>query len=308
MNKTALVVGTVAYDILFPIQGDIRKEIPLQNGKLRSVNMSFLARKSQYYYGGTAGNIAYGLGIQGFKPIMFSAVGKDFEKDFQKHLEKHGVICKPIIGPKDSETPKCFQISDDLHQQITIFQVNYYGDKVDNMLLSETISKEELKKVKIAIFSPGNNLSTLNNTQEFRRINTEATVIFDPGMNVTTFSKEDIIECTSFSNILISNDVEILRIQKVHKLSIKDLLEIGLEYVIETKGEKGSTIHSLKEKVNIPIVKPRRVVETTGAGDAYRAGLIAGLLNGEDIKASCKLGAQIGSKCVEEYGGQGYKI
>lgn len=308
MDKLALVVGSIAFDILFPIQGDIRKEIPLKNGKIRSVNMSFLARKSQYYYGGTAGNIAYGLGILGYKPIMFSAVGEDFNKDYRKHLEKIGVICRPIIGPRGSETAKCSQISDELHQQITIFQTNYYGDRIDDMSLLETIMQEELEKVKAAIFSPGNNVSTLNNTQEFRRINQEAIIIFDPGMNVTTFSKEDLTECASLSNILISNDVEILRIEKVHGFSILELLDIGLDFVIETKGEKGSTIHTHSERIDIPIVKPRKVVETTGAGDAYRAGLIAGLLEGKDIREVCRLGAKVSSKCVEEYSGQGYKI
>jgi adenosine kinase len=308
MDGNALVVGSIALDILFPIEGDIRKEIPLKNGKLRNVNMTFLARKSQYYFGGTAANIAYGLGILGFKPLMFSAVGEDFNNDFKSHLEKHSVICKPIVGPKGSKTATSFQISDNFHQQITIFQTNYYGDRIDDMSLLETISKSELKKIKIAIFSPGNNLSTLNNTLEFRRTNKEATVIFDPGMNVTTFTKEDLTECASLSDILISNDVEILRIQKIHKLSIDDLLKVGLEKIIETKGERGSTIHTSRKKINIPSVKPKRIVETTGAGDAYRAGMIGGLLQGKTLEKACQLGAKLGSKCVESYGGQEYTL
>ncbi len=308
MKNQILVAGSVAFDILFPIQGDIRKEIPLKNGKLRSVNMTFLARKSKYYYGGTAANIAYGLGIQGFNPIMFSAVGYDFKKDFQKHLEKNRVVCKPIVGGKKTETAKSFQISDEIYQQITIFQANHYGDRIDDMSIYETIAKSDIKNIKIAIFSPGNNTSTLNNIQEFRRINDKATVIFDPGMNVTTFSKEDIIECISLSNILISNDTEILRIRKVHGLTINELIKVGLKYVIETKGEKGSVIHTKSKKIKINARKPRKVVETTGAGDAYRAGMIAGLLKGKNIKDACKVGSIISSKCVEEYGGQGYKL
>lgn len=308
MDKNALVVGGVALDILFPIEGDIRKEIPLKNGKLRNVNMTFLVRKSQYYFGGTAANIAYGLGLLGFKPLMFSTVGEDFNDDFRSHLEKHSVICKPIVGPEGSKTATSFQISDDFHQQITIFQTNYYGDRIDDMSLLETISKSELERTKIAIFSPGNNLSTLNNTLEFRRINKEATVIFDPGMNVTTFTKENLIECASLSNILISNDVEILRIRKVHKLSIDDLLKVGLENIIETKGERGSTIHTSRKKINVPPKKPKIIVETTGAGDAYRAGMIGGLLQGKTLKSACLLGAKLGSKCVESYGGQEYTL
>jgi len=308
MTSHILVVGSVALDVIFPIEGDLRKEIPLKNGKIRNVNMTFLARKSEYYYGGTAGNIAYGLGLLKCSPIMFSAVGEDFKQDYKKHLEKFGVICKPIVGNKDSETSRSFQISDDLHQQITMFQANYYGDRLDDMSLLETITKEELLKIKYAIFSPGNNVSTLNNIREFKRYNQEAMIIFDPGMNVTSFTKEDLKESTSLSDILISNDVEILRIKKYHKLSIKELLDIGLDYVIETQGENGSTIHNLKSKIHIPIVKPNKLVETTGSGDAYRAGLIAGLYKGKNIKDACKLGARIASKSVEEYGGQGYKL
>jgi len=108
MKGNILFVGTVAYDILFPIQGDIRNEIPLEGGELRNVNMSFLARKSQYYYGGTAANIAYGLGLLSKSPVMFSAVGADFEDDFRGYLEGHGVLCAPIVGKKKTETAKCF--------------------------------------------------------------------------------------------------------------------------------------------------------------------------------------------------------
>jgi len=82
-------------------------------------------------------------------------------------------------------------------------------------------------------------------------------------------------------------------------------LDIGLEYVIETKGV---LYRSKKGNTHIPIVKPRKVVETTGAGDAYRAGMISGLLDEKGIKAACQIGAKLGSKCVEEYGGQGYKL
>jgi len=293
-NPNILVVGGIAIDILFPIHGDIRNEIPLKEGKLRSVNMSFLALKSQYHYGGTSGNIAYGLGLLNKNPIMFSAVGEDFKKDYESHLEDSGVICKPIVGPSGSEMAKCFQISDSLHQQITIFQANYYGERIDDMSLLETLKEDQLKKIEYAIFTPGNATSTLNNIIEFKRINNKAEIILDPGMNVTNFSKEDLLESISHSNILISNDVEILRIKTFHGFDIKDLLAIGLDYVIETKGEEGSTIYSKSKIVNIPIIKPKKVIETTGAGDAYRAGLIAGLSEGMEITKAAELGAKLG--------------
>ena len=93
------------------------------------------------------------------------------------------------------------------------------------MVLVEALSRESLINMKCAIFSPGNNISTLNHIQEFRRINKKATIIFDPGMNVTSFSREDISECSSLSSILISNDIEILRIEKVHGLKIYWILD-----------------------------------------------------------------------------------
>ncbi len=308
MNKQILVVGSVALDILFPIQGDMRKEIPLKNGKVSKVNLTFLAEKSHYYYGGTAGNICYGLGLLGFKPTLFSAVGEDFNQDYKTHLEKHGVICRPIVGSQKTETAKSFQISDEHHQQITIFQANYYGERLDNMSLFETLKKDNLKKFAIAIFSPGNNKSTLNTMLEFRKVNRKATVIFDPGMNVTSFTKENMQECISHSDILISNDVEIARIKSFHKLNKEQLIKLGLKYVIETKGEDGSVIHNNNESIKVPAVKPSKIVETTGAGDAYRAGMIAGLVENKPIVTACKQGAKVGALCVEEYGGQGYSL
>ncbi|MBN2015432.1 hypothetical protein JW766_01230 [Candidatus Dojkabacteria bacterium] len=308
MKRNILIVGTIAFDILFPIQGDMRKEIPLKRGKIRSVNMTFLARKSQYYYGGTAGNMAYGLSLLGKNPIIFSVAGIDFKDNYQQYLEDKGIICKPIIGPKLSESAKAYIISDDLHQQIQVFQANYYGERSDDVSLFETLSKAELGGIKIAIFSALTNTATLNTIREFRRLNKKATVILDIGVNIPRFSKVELEECISLSNIFISNEIELWELNRLHKLSTKDLLSLGIEYVIETKGEKGSSIYSVNKRVDIEGVKPREVIETTGAGDAYRAGLIAGLIEGKDIKESCKIGARLAAKSVEEYGGQGYKI
>jgi adenosine kinase len=97
-GNRALVVGSVAFDVIFGIHGDIRKEIIVKEGAVDKVNMMFTAKGKQRYFGGTAGNIAYGLGLLEEKPMVFSVVGKDFQQEYGLHLEKHLVELKTITS------------------------------------------------------------------------------------------------------------------------------------------------------------------------------------------------------------------
>jgi adenosine kinase len=114
------------------------------------------------------------------------------------------------------------------------------------------------------------------------------------------------------SDIFIGNDTEIAQLKTLFDLDIETLLEMGIKAVIETKGEKGVSIHSMIKgtlsTTDLSSIKPTRVLETTGAGDAFRSGLIYGLVHDKTIVESCKIGTYMGAKCVEEYSGQMYKI
>lgn len=303
-----LVVGSISFDVLFDVHGDIKKEIPLRDGAISNINLMFTANSKKEYFGGTAGNIAYGLGLLKEKPIVFSLVGRDFTPDYQEHLEKFGIIVK-VIEKEDEFSATYYAISDEAKQQIGIWQPNAYGKWIDKSQMLETLTKTELKAIKIAIFSPGTGISTRNMIKEFRKYNKKATVIFDPSQVLSIFyDKPLLLECISNSNIFIGNETEIAQLNTLFGLNVHDLLELGLETVIETKGEKGVVLYTKDETIEVPAFKANRFTEATGAGDAFRSGFISGLSKGKSLEESARLGTYMGAKSVEELGGQLYTI
>ena len=310
MRNKALVVGSVGFDYIFAIHGNMKEKLPLKEGKLSTINIMFRAKNKEVYYGGTGGNIAYGLGLLSEKPMLFSVVGHDFFTAYAGHLEKVGVNLK-LFHPKGGVFSSNFYgISDEHYQQIGIFQPNVYAEHIDEVKLKSRLSNKDFESTKVAIFSPGTGVSTRNHMLEFyKKVGDKATIIFDPSEEATTTYDEILLkECLSLANIFISNGTELNQIKRMYRFSVKEILNIGVKYVIETLGKKGSIIHSKEGQTRIPIKKPRKVVETTGAGDAFRAGLIHGLLHDKSIQQSAKIGAMVASYSVEEYGGQGYTV
>ncbi|MBN1915739.1 hypothetical protein JW796_01945 [Candidatus Dojkabacteria bacterium] len=305
----ALIVGSVAFDIIFSVEGNMRDEFPLSGSALRSINITLIANGRTQYYGGTAANIAYGMGLLNNSTFLFSVVGDDFYPNFEERLKKHNVEPRVIRGEKGSFTAHAYQISDKKHQQIVIWQPNVYYDLINEVGLDTTITEKDFDSIKVAIFSPGTPASTLNHLLEFnKKKRKDAISIFDPSRILNLFTKEQMTQCLGLSNMVISNDIEIASLRNNFGLDIPAVLNSGPDMVIETKGEEGSIIHTKDENVFIQAAKPKKVIETTGAGDAYRAGLIHGILKGEQIEQAAKYGAVIGSFCVECYSGQTYSF
>ncbi len=313
IEKTALVVGSVAFDVIFDIRGKIQDEILVEeNGKLGKQNLMFTAKDKKHFFGGTGGNISYGLGILDVKPLLFSVAGKDFKGEFENHLKNNGVDLRVDVK-KDGHTASFYGMSDDLRQQIGVYQPNAYGE-VDETPLSKTLSKKDFESVGVAIFSAGTGKSIYNHMKELRnKLGKKCIFIFDPGQVISVFYDKKLLEDTlKLTDIFIGNEIEFKQLESILGYGVDKLLKSGLRAVIQTLGEKGSIIYEMEnnecKKTHISVVKAKKVVETTGAGDAYRAGLIYGLLNGMDLESACKIGAKLGAKNVETIGGQAYKI
>jgi len=304
-NYQILIDGSLGLDIIFSVENSIKDSIHIKNGVLQKQNLMFTANSKKEYFGGTGGNIAYGLGILGAKPLLFSAVGKDFAFSYKKHLKKKGIDLRLFVD-YNGYLATFYGITDSIGEQIGIWQPNAYT-KIDSLSLGKYISKKDFKNISIAIFSPGTPKSILKHLKEFKKNSSEnAMIIFDPGQVSLYFNKDDLLKCLDLCTLFIANEIEFNLIENKIGDNLKNYLIQKNKNYIETKGENGSEVYWGGKKIQIPITKPKKILEPTGAGDAYRAGLIFGLWQGVKIEKACLLGAKIAAKSLEYHGSQEY--
>lgn len=308
-SKKALVVGSVVIDTLFDLSSNIKDHINLKDGALAVQNLMFTAQNKKEYYGGTAANISYGLGLLKQKPILASVVGKDFSLNFKKHLKENGVDLR-IHEDKKEFTANFYGMSDLNKEQIGIFLPNVYGKYVESISLSKILSKKDFSQISIAIFSSGTAKSITSHIVEFKKkAKKGAVLIFDPGqILMSSFDKIMLKKCFENADILIGNEVEISQIRNHFGFSFDEISKLGVSSIIETQGEKGSILYTKNSTKTIQAIKVKKVIDPTGAGDAFRAGLIHGLLLDKKTEEAMELGAKLGALCVQSYGGQSYKI
>ncbi len=303
-----LVSGSVSYDNIFSLTTPIAKQIVLRAGVVGRQNMMFSGNQKEVYFGGTGGNIAYGLSILGASPILVSGAGKDFG-EYAKRLKSLGVKNSVFID-RDGYTAMFYGMTDPNKEQIGIFQPNSYHSIIKNKSLSTLLGKKNIKDFSIAIFSPGNANSILKNIVEFRKLGRkDAFVILDPGQMVKIdFTKKILMDAVSLSDMLILNEQEAHFIKHEFSITHENLFEKGLKYFLVTYGNKGSVLYSKNEKIEISANLAKKVVDPTGAGDAYRAGLIYEIARGGTIKDAMKKGSILGARCVASPGCQTYKV
>ncbi len=212
-TSSILVSGSLVYDTIFSLNGTIREQIQIENGAVGKQNLMFTGNAKEIYFGGTGGNIAFGLGLLGIKPTLVSVAGRDIAI-YEEHLEKYGVILK-IKKIKFGFTPTFYGLTDDNKEQIGIYQGGVSSIELPSLLLKKLLTVKEFSNIKIAIFSPGTAKSITKQILEFRKINKKALVIFDPGqMLAIDFTKELLEKAFKNSDIGIFNDTEFVILQK----------------------------------------------------------------------------------------------
>ncbi len=300
MSKKIFIAGSLAFDIIFSIPEDFKKSIPLQNGKLKKFNASYTANNKREYPGGTAGNIAYWLGKNKIKSVILSAWGRDlYQKKYGRKLENIGAELKGFEGEYSANA---YIISDPLHQQLTIWQPNCYNE-INNIKITDYIQKSDLQNFEHAIFSAGTPDSIKKHLEEFRQVNKKAKIIFDPGQVSQFFSQKNFLKCIEIADIIIGNEIEwnyfenFLKNLKINPFQKDKIL-------ITTLGENGVNIYNKKEEIHLEALKVKKIAETTGAGDAFRAGLLTGLNQNLTIQEAAKIGIKLGAECVMLNSGQ----
>lgn len=287
------VSGSLAYDRIMNFPGKFADHILPE--KIHILNVCFMVDGLQEKFGGTAGNIAYSLSLLGERPVILAAAGKDFTP-YRQWLIDHRLPLDGIRHVPDEFTAGAYITTDIMDNQITGF-----NSGAMKHASRYTIDRPNRDEEAFAIVAPGNLEDMLIYSRRCKEL--QIPYIFDPGQSIPALSAENLVEMITGSKMLISNDYELEMIQKNTGLGIYDLID-RCGAVITTLGERGSTVMTRHEKEDIPAVQAKRVVDPTGAGDAYRAGIIKGVVMKKTLVESAQMGSTCASFAVEFYGTQ----
>jgi len=289
-----VVSGSLAYDRIMVFPGYFAEHILPE--KIHVLNVCFQVDGMRERFGGTAGNIAYALTLMGEKPTISAAIGHDYHRYFE-WLARNGISTADIRIVEDEFTASAYITTDKADNQITGFNPGAmkYPAPLD-------LSRHDPADT-MAIIAPGNLEDMLTYPRACKARGIE--YIFDPGQSLPMWNAAELTQTIEGCRILISNDYELDLIMSKTGLTRRGLLSLT-ETVITTLGEAGSRVCTTDREVRIPAVRPRKVVDPTGAGDSYRGGLISGLSRGKDIEQSAMIGSVCASFAVECYGTQDY--
>lgn len=286
------ISGSLAYDRIMDFPGKFSDYI--LPDKIHVLNVCFNVNGMSEEFGGTAGNIAYSLGLLTEKPLIIATIGKDYQNYFG-WLEKNGITSEGIKIIDEEFTAGAYITTDMADNQITGF--NPGAMKHPSGFRFEKADQ----KNSIVLLAPGN----LQDMVEYAGLCRDKGIryICDPGQSLTKWEGKDLKEWLDGSMMLISNDYELEIIMKMTGLGKKELLGLT-ETIITTLGEEGSLISTSERDVSVPAAKAGGVVDPTGAGDAFRAGLLKGIIMGRDIEKAARMGAVTATYSVEKYGTQ----
>jgi len=291
-----IVSGSLAYDRIMNFPGHFADHILPE--KIHVLNVSFTVDSMTENSGGTAGNIAYALSLLNEKPIILATIGRDYHAYFE-WLAENGIAHDNIRIIEEELTASAYITTDRADNQITGF--NPGAMKYTSSFNFDSIEPKE----SIVIIAPGNltDMMDYSSTCKARGID----YIFDPGQSLPMWDSRDLIRCIEGSRIMISNDYELELVIARTGLDKKKLLQ-RTGTIITTLGEQGSRICTPDYEIDIPAIRPEEVVDPTGAGDAYRAGLIKGLTQCRDMEQSARMGSLCASFAIEHHGTQEYSF
>jgi adenosine kinase len=286
----------MAYDRIMDFPGKFSDYI--LPDKIHVLNVCFNVNGMTEQFGGTAGNIAYTLSLLGEKPIIIATIGKDYQQYFD-WLRKNNIPVESIRVIPDEFTAGAYITTDMADNQITGFNPGAMKYPSGYQFHDEEYGQSVL------LIAPGNLQDMIEYASECRQKGIR--YICDPGQSLTKWDGDSLRNWIRGSMMLISNDYELEVIMKMTGMKKKDLLELtGL--IITTLGEEGSLVSAAESDNHVPAIRIDRVVDPTGAGDAYRAGLLKGIMTGRDIVTSARLGSVAATYAIENYGTQEHRF
>ncbi len=289
-----LVSGSIAYDRIMDFPGFFKDHfIP---DKLHNINVSFAVEAFAENFGGTAGNIAYNLALLGEPSRIISTAGSDFER-YAGHLRSVKVDPTSVKIDLQSSTSSAYIITDRANNQITAFSMAA-GAKPYRPL-------PETEGVRCALIGAGCIEDMQDLPGYYRAQGIE--YFYDPGQQIPTLSAEQLRDGITGAKGVFANDYELSLIIKKTGWNEAAILQKATALIV-TFGEKGSRIVTKEGESNVKAVLVSKVVDPTGAGDAYRAGFIAGFLREQALPRAAQLGSAVAAYAVEKYGTQVHRF
>ena len=266
MTKTTLICGSLAFDKIMQYHG--RFADTLLADQLHRVNVSFLVPTLRTEYGGCAANIAYNLNLLGGDPLIMATLGQD-GGDYLQRLAAMGIATRAIRTIDHAYTAQCFVTADDDNNQINAFHPGA-------MQFSHENNAADMGPLRVAIIAPDGRDGMLKHAADLAAQGVP--VMFDPGQQLPMFSGEELLTFIGQASYVATNDYEFEMLMDRTGLTLEDIAS-RLDALIITRGEKGSEIYAGGERHEIPCATAKAVLDPTGCGDAYRAGLLFGITN-----------------------------
>jgi len=290
---SALICGSMAYDTIMVFHDKFKNHI--LPDKVHILNVCFLVPAMRREYGGCAGNIAYNMKLLGEEPLIMATVGHDFEP-YSQWLNLTGVSSQYIKVLDNHYTGQAYITTDEDDNQITAFHPGAMNCSHLNAVPTD-------QKISIGIVSPDGREGMMQHAREFNEL--EIPFIFDPGQGMPMFTGEELLTFMNQAKWAIFNDYEFELLQNSTGLGLDALVEL-VDTLIVTRGDKGSDIYSQGQCLKIPPAKPKAILDPTGCGDAYRAGLLYGLMNDYNWEETGRIASLMGAIKIEHHGTQNH--
>lgn len=292
---SALICGSIAYDTIMVFHDRFKNHI--LPDQVHILNVSFLVPDMRREFGGCAGNIAYNLQMLGGKPLPMATVGRDFEP-YAAWLEQCRIDTSHIKVLDNTYTAQAFITTDQDANQITAFHPGAMSFAHENRI-------DEAKGVTLGIVAPDGRDGMIEHATQFAEANIP--FIFDPGQGLPMFDGEDLKRFIEQATWVAVNDYEAQLLEERTGLSPHEIAE-RVEALIITKGAQGSHIYTKQHRLEIPAAPVRELHDPTGCGDAYRAGVIYGLMNGMDWETTGRVASLMGAIKIEHHGTQNHRF
>lgn len=293
MNKTTLICGSLAFDKIMQYHGRFAET--LLADQMHRVNVSFLVPTLRTEFGGCSANIAYNLNMLGGDPLIMATIGQD-GGEYLERFEQMGISTRAIRKIGHAYTAQCFVTADLDNNQINAFHPGA-------MQFAHENNVADCGQLAVAIIAPDGRDGMLKHATDCAKLNLP--FMFDPGQQLPMFSGEELIDFINKASYVAANDYEFEMLMDRTGLTLADIAA-KLDALIVTRGEKGSEIYANGECFEIPTVTASAVVDPTGCGDAYRAGLLFGITSGFDWPTTGRLASLMGSIKIASQGGQNH--